>query len=351
MKTIILTGGGTAGHVYGNIALLPKLKTAFDKIIYIGSENGIEKELLASYPEVEYIPIKTVKLVRKFTLKNLAIPFVLLKSVSNCKKIIAEKKPDVIFSKGGYVSIPVVFAGSKLKVPIVSHESDLSLGLANKLTKNKVKCICTTFPQTAQQLKNGLWVGPPIRESIKSSNSNAKKQFNIPSNTPVLLVMGGSQGSNIINNAVWENLEFLCSNCFVIHITGRDKAKKIVHKNYAQLEYSHNIGGLLSITDYAITRGGSNAIWELLQMKIPMIIIPLSKKISRGDQVQNAKYFEKEGFSITLFEEELTSISFKQKVKELIVKKDIIKQKMNQMPIRDGLEIIFKTIKKYANIE
>lgn len=348
MKTIILTGGGTAGHILGNIALLPKLETSFGKIIYIGSKNGIEKEIVAKYPQIEYIGTDTVKLIRKFTFKNFKIPFILLKSIKDCQKIIKEKQPDVIFSKGGYVSIPVVMAGHKMGIPVVLHESDLSLGLANKLTKRKVKCICTTFPQTAQKLKNGVWSGSPIRQEIFNGNKDFIKKFDAPKNLPVLLIMGGSQGSNIINNAVWNNLDFLCKNFFVVHITGRDKAKNIKHQNYAELEYTDRIQDLLVASDFAITRGGSNAIWEMLALKIPMLIIPLSKKISRGDQIENAKYFEKEGFSITLLEDELTDLSFKHKIKELLVKKDLILEKMNSVPIRNGTDVIFKAIQKYA---
>lgn len=348
MKTIVLTGGGTAGHVFGNIALLPKLEKAFDRIVYLGSENGIEREIIKQHKNVEYVPIKTIKLERKLTLKNLAIPFVLLKSISNCKKILKEINPNIIFSKGGFVSIPVVFAGSKLKIPIVCHESDLTLGLSNKLTKNKAKYVCTTFPKTAQKLKNGLWVGSPIRENLFSGNQSFRQKFKISTNAKVLLVMGGSLGSNDLNKLVWNNLEFLCSNFFVVHLTGKEKSKNITHSNYAQLEFCNEMQNIFAITDFAITRGGSNAIWELVAMKIPMLIIPLSKKISRGDQIENAKYFEDCGFSLTLFDESISDESFKAKVKELSSKKDLIKQKLNEVPKKNSLDIIFNTIIKYS---
>lgn len=349
MRTIILTGGGTAGHVLGNVALLPKLQTFFDKIIYIGSEKGIEKDILSQYPDIEYIPIQTTKFIRKWTFKNLSIPIVLLKSIRQCKKIIDLKQPNIIFSKGGYVSLPVVIAGHKKGIPVISHESDLSIGLANRLTENKVKCICTTFPETAQKLKKGLWVGALIRQNLfRGNKEKTKSQFKIPKNLPVLLVLGGSLGANSVNNLVWENLDFLCSSFFVIHITGRNKAKAIQHKNYAQLEYCQIMEDVLSVADFALTRGGSNTLWELVALKIPMLIVPLSKKVSRGDQVENANYFEQKGYALTLSEENLTAPYFQQKIKELQNKKDLIVKNMQETSQRDSLESVFRTIKKYT---
>ncbi len=348
MPTIILTGGGTAGHVFGNIALLDKLRTYFDKIIYIGSENGVEKDIIAKYHNIEYIPVRSVKLIRKFTFKNFAIPFVLMKSYFECKKIIKEKSPNIIFSKGGYVSIPVVWAGSRLKIPVISHESDLTLGLANRITKNRVKVICTTFKQTAENLKNGVYVGSPIRTELLHGDKDFAKKFNID-NKKVLVVMGGSQGSQIINQAVWNNLDFLTKHFFVFHITGKNKKNDTIkNANYVQIEYTDKIEDYLSICDLAITRGGSNAIFELLALKIPMLIIPLSRKISRGDQIQNAKYFEKEGFALTLEEENLNGENFKQKIEELMLKKDTIKRNMQKSPQKDSLNEIFNIIKQNA---
>jgi len=349
MRTIILTGGGTAGHVFGNIALLPKLETCFDKIIYVGSENGLEREILSKYKQFQYIPIKTIKFVRKWTIKNLAIPFILYQAVQQCKAIIDKEKPNIIFSKGGYVSIPIVLAGHKKHIPVITHESDLSMGLANRLIKNKVQCICTTFPQTAQKLNNGVWVGSPIRENLFTGNGDyTRNKFQIPQNTPVLLAIGGSLGANAINQLVWNNLDFLCSKFFVIHITGRDKAKVVKHKNYAELEYCEQLENILAITNFALTRGGSNAIWEFIALKIPMLIIPLPRKISRGDQIENAKYFEKMGYALTLNEEDITQLYFKQKINELQNQKNFMIRKMKELPQRNSLEIILKIIQKYC---
>lgn len=353
MASIILTGGGTAGHIIPNIALLSRLKTKFDKIVYIGSENGMEKDLIKNYPFVSYIPITTVKLVRKFTLKNLKIPFLLLKGIKQANKIIKELKPAIIFSKGGFVSVPVVLAGKKNKVPIVSHESDFSLGLANKITKNKVNCICTTFPQTADMLKNGVYVGSPVRDELFKVNKNAvKTKLNIHTIKPILTIIGGSAGSKIFNDIIWKNIDKLLEKFFIIHITGKNKLNKNISKNdYIQIEYTNNIEEIYAITDFAITRGGSNVIWELAALCIPMIIIPLSKKISRGDQIQNALYFEKMGYALTLFEEELNIENLLIKLDKLKAKENIFKSNLKKLDASKGLDKIFNLICNYSNTE
>lgn len=346
MKTIILTGGGTAGHVFGNIALLKKLETAFDEIVYIGG-NGIEKQILKDFPNVKFFEIPTTKFVRNFTLKNLAIPFVLLKSFLMCKKIISQTKPNVVFSKGGYVSIPVVFAASSKKVPVICHESDLSLGLANRLTQNKAKVVCTSFYETAKNLKNGVWTGSPIRPQIFCGNKQlALKNLNISTNLPILLVVGGSLGASFLNNLVFENLDFLCEHFFVVHLTGKNKTKNVVHKNYKQIDYEPNIQNLLSITNFAITRGGSNAIFEFLALKIPMLIVPLSKKISRGDQIENANFFKNQGYAEVMFEENKNE--FCQNVKKLLQNCEKIKKNMQNYTKTSAIDQIFQQILTYS---
>lgn len=349
MRTIILTGGGTAGHILPNLALLPNLKKHFERIVYIGSEKGMEKELAGRYPELDYRPVTVVKLRRKLTLKNLAIPFLLLKGTRQAKKILAEIQPDVVFSKGGYVSIPVVLAAHRLGIPVVSHESDLTVGLANRFTKNKVKCICTTFEETANSLKNGVFVGSPIRQELFRGNSFAARQkFGVPVGKPVLLVLGGSLGATNINLAVRENLDWLCQNFFVFHITGKGKTSQINHKNYVQLEFYDAIQDLFALANFAITRGGSNALWELASLGIPTLIIPLEKG-SLGDQLENANYFEKKGLALTLRETQLNSASLKEKVGLLITHKDKFLSNLKKLPENRALEKLTEIILKYSS--
>ncbi|MCL2622004.1 MAG: glycosyltransferase, partial [Firmicutes bacterium] len=225
MKTIVLTGGGTAGHVMPNISLMPKIIKDFNRVVYIGSKNGIEKQIISDYNkitkslQIEYYEVDTIKLRRSLSVKNLAIPFVLLKGMSQCKKLLKNIKPNVIFSKGGFVSVPVVLAANKLKISVVSHESDLTMGLANRLTKNKVQIICTTFPETALNYKNAICTGSPIRQQIyKGDKKNVVAKHNLNANKPTLVAMGGSLGAKNINTTMFECANDLTPNFNVIHL-------------------------------------------------------------------------------------------------------------------------------------
>lgn len=348
MSTIILTGGGTAGHVMPNITLLPKLKTHFDRIVYIGSKNGIEKDLLMPYPFVEFYPITTVKLIRRLTLKNLAIPFKLLKGISEAKQIIKQTKPNIIFSKGGFVSLPVALAGHKQKIPILLYESDLSIGLSNKIAAKKAKCVLTTFPQTANLIKNGVHVGPPIQATNSQSPLLIKQELNIATKKPILLVIGGSLGSEFINALIINNIDILTKQFFIIHITGKQKTQTLTHKNYIQFAFYKDIKKLYTIADFAITRGGSNTIWELFSYAIPMLIIPLSKKISRGDQIQNALYFQKHNYAIALFEEYANPQTMLEKLNTLSKYKQKYKSAMQKNNKQNAIENIFNYICKFS---
>ena len=291
MKTIILTGGGTAGHIIPNIALFDGLKEHFKRIVYIGSGNDLEKQLLSKYDFIDYFSIPTVKLIRGLSLKNLAIPFRLINAIKAAKKLLKQIKPDIIFNKGGYVGLPVVLAGAKLNIPIIGHESDLSLGLAHKLVKNKYEYLCTTFFETTEKLKNGIYTGTPIQQkAIKTNFSSLKTKLHLNS-LPVLLVLGGSQGAQQINKLIDDNIDELTKDYQIIHIRGKNKCNNALKKhNYLQFEFYENIGQLYATCDACLTRAGSNTLHELLYNNIPMLLIPLQNK-SRGDQVANAHYF------------------------------------------------------------
>lgn len=350
MKTIILTGGGTAGHITPNLALLPALKEQYQNIIYIGSGQHLETDLLKNYPYVKYHSVPTIKFKRAFSFENLKIPFVLFKGIKEAKKIIKQYNPDVIFSKGGYVALPVVLAGAKLKVPMVAHESDLTLGLANKLVKNKFKTICTTFKQTAEKLKNGVYTGAPLTQQIMHNNpQNFKKQFNITSNKPILLVLGGSQGALQINQLIENNLEVLTKDYYIVHICGKDKLNKnISNPNYLQLEFYNNMGCLYACTSLCITRGGSNTIFELLYNHIPMLIIPLQNG-SRGDQVANAKYFEKHNYALALYKKEITNADFLTMYNTLKQRQKLIMYSTKDIQPENTIFKIIKEINAAAN--
>ena len=325
MRTIILTGGGTAGHTLPNIALLPKLKEYFDQIIYIGSTTGIEKDLIQNYPFVKYYGITTTKFRRSLTLSNLLIPFKLRKGIKESYNIIKKHSPSVIFSKGGFVGLPVVLAGKKLSIPMFSHESDLTLGLSNKLTSKYFTNIFTTFTETANKLPNGIHTGTPFNNIFNGDKQLARKLWNLNSDMPVLTILGGSLGATNLNNIIRECLPQITQTHQILHITGKGKLDNtFTHPNYHQIEFTTRMAEVYSITDLCITRGGSNAIHELLAHRIPMLIIPLSRG-SRGDQILNAQYFTSHGYAISMNEQDLNKSTFLSAFNELVTKQNLIR--------------------------
>lgn len=312
MKRIILTGGGTAGHVTPNIALLPRLKELQYDIHYIGSYNGIEKELIEQFG-IPYHGISTGKLRRYFSVKNFTDPFRVLKGMNEAKKLVKILKPDVIFSKGGFVSVPVVLSGKRCHVPTIIHESDMTPGLANKLSLSAATKVCCNFPETLDFLPEGKAVltGSPIRQELLTGDKFKAKEFlGFTSDKPVILVVGGSLGAVAVNEAVRSILPELLKSYQVIHLCGRGKLDPTLNnlEGYAQYEYiKEELKDLFALTDIVISRAGANAICELLALHKPNLLIPLSANASRGDQILNARSFERQGFSMVLEEEELNN--------------------------------------------
>ncbi len=310
MATIILTGGGTAGHCTPNLAILPFIKDKFTKIYYIGSKNGIEREIIKN-TNIPYYSINCAKLNRSLTLQNLKIPFTLLTGIKDAGKLIEELKPDVVFSKGGYVALPTVIAAGKRNIPVVSHESDYTAGLANKISAKYCKKVLTTFPETAKEFKNGQFVGAPIRREIYSpKKKESVKSFGFTGNKPVLLITGGSQGSKAINNAVRTALTELLAKFDIIHICGKGNLyKESTPQGYFQAEFLNDIQRAFSACDICVSRAGSNTLFELLALKKPTVLIPLPKGNSRGDQILNAEYFQRKGLVSVLPQNVLTARS------------------------------------------
>lgn len=311
MKRIILTGGGTAGHVTPNIALLPRLKELGYDIQYIGSYTGIEKELIEPFG-IPYHGISSGKLRRYFSVQNFTDPFRVLKGFREAHKLIRQLKPDVIFSKGGFVSVPVVLAGKRCKVPVIIHESDMTPGLANKIAIPTAAKVCCNFPETLKSLPKGKAVltGSPIRQELLSGNKIAAMDMcHFTSDKPVILVIGGSLGAVAVNHAVREALPELLKDFQIIHLCGKGKMDESLKdvEGYCQFEYIKNeLRNLFALADIVISRAGANAICELLALHKPNLLIPLSANASRGDQILNARSFERQGFSMVLEEEEIT---------------------------------------------
>lgn len=344
---ILLTGGGTAGHVMPHIAMLNDYRQHFDKIIYIGQENGIEKEIIEAYPFITYYPIKTTKFIRRKIFANLLIPFKLLQGIHGAKKVIKEEQPNVIFSKGGYVSLPVVIAAKRLKVPVVAHESDLNMGLANRLSKPAATVICTTFERTANSIKNkGRYTGSPVRLDMIKDKAASRQKLGIVTNKPVLVVTGGSQGAKAINKKIREEIKEITDNFYVIHLTGKNNLDHSLDnvKDYKQIEFTTDMGTILSAADVVVSRAGSNTIFELAVLKKPMLLIPLPKGNSRGDQVDNAKYFNSQGYANFVTEDQLEKSPLLPYILQTHKEVPILTATLEKSNIKPGNEELMKTI-------
>lgn len=351
MKRIILTGGGTAGHVTPNIALLPQLKERGYDIHYIGSYNGIEKELIEQFG-IPYHGISSGKLRRYFSLQNFTDPFRVLKGFGEAKKLIKSLKPDVIFSKGGFVSVPVVVAGKQCRVPTIIHESDMTPGLANKLAIPSASKVCCNFPETLSHLPKdkAVLTGCPIRQELLSGDREAALKFcNLTSDKPVILIIGGSLGSVAVNNAVRAILPTLLKDFHVVHLCGKGKTDDAFKdlSGYVQFEYiKKELKDLFALADIVISRAGANAICELLALHKPNLLIPLSANASRGDQILNARSFERQGFSLVLEEEELSPTILLDAIQKLYKDKDAYIDAMQHSSQKDSIQTILGLIEK-----
>ncbi len=354
MKRIILTGGGTAGHVTPNIALIPKLKDLGYDIQYIGSYNGIEKELIEPFG-IPYHGISSGKLRRYFSVQNFTDPFRVVKGFSEARKLIKDLKPDVIFSKGGFVSVPVVLAGKRCKVPVIIHESDMTPGLANKIAIPSAVKVCCNFPETLDSLPKGKAVltGSPIRQELLSGNKIAAMDMcGFTADKPVILVIGGSLGSVIVNNAVRKSLPRLLEKFQIIHLCGKGKTDDSLNdtKGYCQFEYiCDELRDIFALADIVISRAGANAICELLALRKPNLLIPLSAKASRGDQILNARSFERQGFSMVIEEEDLTEETLVSSVLDLYENRGSYIDAMRNSDQQDSIDTIISLIEESAS--
>ena len=353
MKHIVLTGGGTAGHVTPNIALIPKLRELGYDIQYIGSYEGMEKKLIEDIG-IKYFGISSGKLRRYFDIKNFSDPFRVIKGFGEARKLIKGLKPDVIFSKGGFVSVPVVLAGKRCKVPVIIHESDMTPGLANKLAIPSAVKVCCNFPETLDALPEGKAVltGSPIRQELLSGNKIAAMDMcHFTSDKPVILVIGGSLGAVAVNNAVREALPELLKDFQIIHLCGKGKMDESLKdvEGYCQFEYIKNeLRNLFALADIVISRAGANAICELLALHKPNLLIPLSANASRGDQILNARSFERQGFSLVLEEEQLTKETLLAAVKNLYENRTTFINSMKNSGQQDSIGTIIKLIEEVS---
>ena len=353
MKKIILTGGGTAGHVTPNLALLPSLRKEEFEIHYIGSYNGIERRLIED-AGIPYDGISSGKLRRYFDIKNFSDPLRVLKGYGQAKRLMKQYHPDIVFSKGGFVSVPVVLAAKHYKIPVIIHESDMTPGLANKICIPAAKKVCCNFPETLNYLPKDKAVlsGSPIREELLTGDRLSGLQYaGLSANRPVILVIGGSLGSVTVNHAVRSILPKLLSQFQVIHICGKGNLDEslIGTSGYVQYEYVDKpLRHLFAAADLIISRAGANSICEILALRKPNILIPLSAAASRGDQILNANSFAKQGFSTVLEEEVLTSDSLYQAVSDTYKKRTAFIEAMEKSTLNNAVETIMNLIRECA---
>lgn len=349
-KKIVLTGGGTAGHVTPNLALLPYLRAEGYEIVYIGSENGIERSLIEA-EGVTYYGIPTGKLRRYLSKENLSDMFKVVKGIHAAKKLLKKLKPDLVFSKGGFVAVPVVLGAKKNNIPVIIHESDITPGLANKIAMPSARVICSTFPETLQYVPKGKGVhtGTPIRKELfEGDRAKGLAACGFSGEKPVLLMMGGSLGAVKLNNCLREILSELTKTFDIIHLCGKGNLDETLlgRADYKQFEYvSDGLNDLFAAADFIVSRAGSNSISEFLALKKPHLLIPLSARASRGDQILNAASFEKQGFARVLDEDEMTPVSMQKEIFALYENKDKYVAAMEKSHAGDGVEAVMTQIK------
>lgn len=340
MKKILFCGGGSAGHVIPNLAIIEEL-TGFD-CMYLGTD-GIEKSICEKN-RVKFYQCNAVKVIRGKFFCNLLLPFKLFKSVRDAGKILDTIKPDLLFCKGGYVCVPPALAAYRKNIPVITHESDISAGLANKFIAGKCEKVLTTFPSTAQRFHHGICTGTPMRKNLFGRNPTvAREKFGLDMR-PTIIVSGGGSGSVKINKHIRKIAPKICKDFNILHLCGKGNFVDCNIYGYRQIEFADDMGMVYACADAAISRCGSNAANELIALKIPTLFIPLENRRSRGDQVSNAKYFQSEGLCTILRENELTDDVLLQAVYALI-HNDKLKTALSGSTIKCGNEKIVKEIK------
>ncbi|WP_412523951.1 undecaprenyldiphospho-muramoylpentapeptide beta-N-acetylglucosaminyltransferase [Clostridium sp. JS66] len=348
-----MTGGGSAGHVTPNLALVPKLKELGYEIKYIGTKDGIERKIIEQ-EKIDYYAISSGKLRRYFDIKNFTDPFKVIKGICQAILIMKKEKPNIVFSKGGFVAVPVVIAAHLNKIPVIAHESDMTPGLANRLSTPYCTKVCVTFPESVNKVKDNKAVltGTPIREELlNGSRILGRKICGFGQEKPVLLIIGGSLGSKFINDIIRNNIDKFLEDYNIVHICGKGNLDKglVEKKGYKQFEYiNEELPHIMNAADIVLSRAGANVIFELLALKKPNILVPLSKKSSRGDQILNAASFEKSGYSIVIQEEELNENVLMENLRELCNNRNKYTNNMENSTVKNGTEAIINTIKKYT---
>lgn len=356
MKKIVLTGGGSAGHVIPNVALIPKLQDAGWSVEYIGSAAGIEREIIGGMSGIPYHPISTGKLRRYFNIQNFQDPFRVLRGVVQCCRLLRRIRPDIVFSKGGFVSVPVILGSRMNGIPVIIHESDITPGLANKISIPFASKVCATFPETLDHLPKAkaVYTGSPIRSDILAGIADkGRDRCGFLRHIPVLLVMGGSLGSQAINRELRGCLDLLLAQFQIVHICGKGNMDRNYEgtTGYRQFEFvGEGLPDILAMADAVVSRAGANSIFEFLAVKKPMLLIPLTKQASRGDQILNARSFEKRGYGCVLYEEDVSKDTLYHSICKLYDSRDAYVKRMEKSSATDSERRIIRLICETAGI-
>ncbi|MCI6966717.1 undecaprenyldiphospho-muramoylpentapeptide beta-N-acetylglucosaminyltransferase [bacterium] len=348
-KKIILTGGGSAGHVTPNLALLPQLQAEGIEVHYIGTADGIERTIVSERSDITYHVISSGKLRRYFSWKNFTDPFRVLRGMFQARRIMREVKPAAVFSKGGFVSVPVVIAAHGKHIPVVTHESDYTPGLANKINAKFADKICVTFEDTLSHVgAKGVHTGTPIRPELYEGDKARGLSFlGFDDKKPILLVMGGSLGAAAVNDAVRAALPKLLASYDIVHLCGKGKVEEsLAQPGYRQFEYvNEELPDVLAATDIVVSRAGANAVFEFLALSKPALLIPLPRSASRGDQILNAGYFARKGFAMVLEQESLTPETLLDAVNDLYDRRLSFIATMSAEPLADGTDEVLAVIR------
>ncbi|KTC76088.1 undecaprenyldiphospho-muramoylpentapeptide beta-N- acetylglucosaminyltransferase [Legionella birminghamensis] len=355
-QRIVLTGGGTAGHVTPNLALIEVLKEENWQIDYIGSKNGVEEKMIKAV-NVPFHAISSGKLRRYFSWQNFLDPFLILKGIVQSFCLLKRLQTEVVFSKGGFVAFPVVFAAWLRGIPVIAHESDLTPGLANRLSFPFVNKIAVNFDTASKHFKQKEKVevtGTPIRSALFRGDKQkglALCGFNIEK--PCLLVMGGSLGAAKLNDVIRKSLPALTREFQVIHLCGKGKLDlSLNNSSYHQLEYAdEELPHLFAASDLIISRAGANSIYEILALQKPHILIPLSARVSRGDQIQNARYFKQQNISVVLDDDLFDETDLLKAIEEVKEGREHILDNIRLLGIESATEKVLALIKELLRVE
>jgi len=354
MNNIVFTGGGSAGHVSPNLALIDHFRQAGWQTSYIGSKGGIEQQMIAPL-NIPYHSIETGKLRRYFSWDNFLTPFKVCKGIWDAYRLIKQIKPDVIFSKGGFVAFPVVLAGWLNRVPTVIHEADITPGLANRLSMPFASNICLTFPEAEKHYKKSDKIkitGIPLRPTLHQGNAEKGRTIcGFNQEKPIILVVGGSLGAQSLNRVTREMLPQLLEHYQIAHICGNNKTDSTLDNQagYKQFAFlNDDYADILAAADLVISRSGANAIYELLSLKKPHILVPLPTTGSRGDQIVNAEYYQNQGLSTVINDEDLNPNSLGDTIQSVFQDKSTIIQRLSNYPLPNSVALITDMLKTLA---